>query len=967
MAQVHNPYIVGSPVSGESGFFGREDIFDFVRATLSAPGQNVAVLYGQRRIGKTSILHQLPRHLPPEFASVYFDLQGQERRPLPHVLYDLARRIARTLDRPIPTRDAFRQNGRFFQTDFLSQAFEALGPRRLVLLFDEFDVLGDDPLLPEDAFQSLFPYLQQLIQDRPQLDFVLVVGRRIDELPGRFGQIFKTAQFKPVSRLSSPDARRLVKEPAHGLLHYEDAAVDRILALTANHPYFTQLLCSVIFEQAERLGSEMVTVGCVDDAIEDALERGEGGFGWIWDGLPGAERVVLSAIASIADELSSVNDKQLRQVLEENNVRLLGLELTSAPQGLLEWDILAKVEGGGFRFVVDLVRRWVRHQHPLASTTRDLGYISQRAARLYENARDAHLAGEYETAIGDYRQALVVNPNHPWAPLGLAQALFEAGRLDEAVQAFEDAFQQGDEVARDGLVEAAYALANNYVKEKKWDEAFRLFNRALALRPDQDDIRGAKLEGIYQLALSYYKTKDWSNAVKWLTEVREKTPKYKDANLLLENAQEQLKLSTLYERGQQALAAQDWETARNRFQEVLDINPNYKDTSDLYNKAHREVELPKLYTQAQKQLESQDWDGAIKILSDICDWEPHYGDVQLLLEQAWRKKRIEEDYQRATERCAKAEVTKREEDWQEAAALLQKVADKDPGYKTVSAKLTHAQRQLEYFELVRKAKEQYARGQWQAAVRYLEQAVKFNSWDPELADKLAEAREKLRQQELARHQKMLELYERGSECYQRRKWGEAVAYLEEAIAIEPDYSGLSSKLSEARKKLRQQLAIRIALGILNVVVFTIVIAVFQNQIAMIGSEIGRWWFEIKWGIRATPTLTVAVPGVDRIEVWMDGDQLNLDQLPSLTAGEAVIFEVIVFDTNGNRYTSDNLVCKWSVAPLGDEDLGIKTDLCKTFYVPSQKYSSQTVRFEVEGLKGQFEPGHPISMEFNIIK
>lgn len=494
MAQVHNPYIVGSPVSGESGFYGREDIFDFVRATLSTPGQNVAVLYGQRRIGKTSILHQLPRHLPLEFAPVYFDLQGQERRPLPHVLYDLARRIARSLDLPTPTRDAFRRDGRFFQTDFLSQTLEVLGARRLVLLFDEFDVLGDDPLLAEDAFQSLFPYLQQLIQDRPQLGFVLVVGRRIDELPSRFGQIFKTAQFKPVSRLSSRDARRLVREPAQELLHYEDAAVNRILALTANHPYFTQLLCSVIFEQAQRLGSEMVTVGCVDDAIEPALERGEGGFGWMWDGLPGAERVILSAIASIADEMGSVNDKQSRQILEESNVRLLGLELTSAPQRLLEWDILAKAEDSSFHFAIDLVRCWVHHRHPLASTTRDLGYISQRAARLYENARDAHLAGDYETAIGDYRQALVVNPNHPWAPLGLAQALFEAGRLAEAVEAFEDAFQRRDEAARDGLVEAAYALANVYAEEKRWNEALRLFDRALALRPDRDDIRGAKFE-----------------------------------------------------------------------------------------------------------------------------------------------------------------------------------------------------------------------------------------------------------------------------------------------------------------------------------------------------------------------------------------------------------------------------------------------------------------------------------------
>jgi tetratricopeptide (TPR) repeat protein len=494
MTKMYNPYVVGSPVSGETSFYGREDVFDFVRTTLSAPDQSVVVLYGQRRIGKTSILHQLPRHLPAEFVPVYFDLIGQERRPLADVLWELARHIARALDLPIPNRNSFKRDGSFFHTDFLPQVLQTLGSRRLVLLFDEFDVLGDDPPLPDDAFRTFFPYLQQLIPDVPKLAFVLAVGRRMDELPSRFGQIFKTAKSQFVSRLSPQAAVHLVNEPAHEMLVYEDAAVERILALTASHPYFIQLLCSVIFEQVQRLGTCMVAVEEVDRAIEDALERGEGGFGWLWDGLPGAERVVLSAIASVAGELSAIDDEQLGRVLEDHKVKLLGLELTSAPHRLRDWDILAEVEGGGFRFAVDLVRRWVRRQHPLESATHDLGYVSYRAARLYEIARDAHLAGDCETAIHDYREVLKANPNHPWAPLGLAQALFEAGRLAEAVEAFEGAFKRGDEAARDGLVEAALAQANICIEQKRWDEAFPFFDRALHLRPDRKEIREAKLE-----------------------------------------------------------------------------------------------------------------------------------------------------------------------------------------------------------------------------------------------------------------------------------------------------------------------------------------------------------------------------------------------------------------------------------------------------------------------------------------
>ena len=70
-----NPYIAGKALGDERGFFGREDVFRMVRDALSSQDQNAIVLFGQRRIGKTSILLQMRRRLPsPPFHAVYFDL-----------------------------------------------------------------------------------------------------------------------------------------------------------------------------------------------------------------------------------------------------------------------------------------------------------------------------------------------------------------------------------------------------------------------------------------------------------------------------------------------------------------------------------------------------------------------------------------------------------------------------------------------------------------------------------------------------------------------------------------------------------------------------------------------------------------------------------------------------------------------------------------------------------------------------
>ena len=55
MATPGNPYIAGKALGQEHGFFGRADILDLVETEMRSQDRNAVVLFGQRRIGKTSI------------------------------------------------------------------------------------------------------------------------------------------------------------------------------------------------------------------------------------------------------------------------------------------------------------------------------------------------------------------------------------------------------------------------------------------------------------------------------------------------------------------------------------------------------------------------------------------------------------------------------------------------------------------------------------------------------------------------------------------------------------------------------------------------------------------------------------------------------------------------------------------------------------------------------------------------
>ena len=90
-----NPYIAGNPVHGQGKFIGRQDVLRDVEQTLRNPSTNAIVLFGQRRIGKTSVLLHIEQELAAkeEFTAIYFDLQDKAALPLAEVLYQMAQKI----------------------------------------------------------------------------------------------------------------------------------------------------------------------------------------------------------------------------------------------------------------------------------------------------------------------------------------------------------------------------------------------------------------------------------------------------------------------------------------------------------------------------------------------------------------------------------------------------------------------------------------------------------------------------------------------------------------------------------------------------------------------------------------------------------------------------------------------------------------------------------------------------------
>ena len=463
VAALLNPYIVGSALSDPEGdgFFGRDDVFSFVANSLQSAVPPPVVLYGQRRIGKSSVLRQLPRHLPPGTVAVFFDLQGQAALPLDALLYGLAREIASRCGVPRPGRDTI---GAETFGDWLDGVCTTLGsPRRLVLLFDEFDVI-DVGAQTSTAASSFLGYLATLVDRQPQIGYVLVVGRKVSELSEEFlGAILRKAVQHRLGRLEEKHSNALATRLGDATLRFSDAALKRLFELAAGHPYCTQLLCNVLWQRCVTPQRELpVTVQPtdLDAALPQAIEYGTSGLNWIYDGLDvPSHRLFLAALAELQGERAdaSVTMADIERRLLSRGSLIDAAELRQAPARLANWDVVDGSASQGYRFAVPMIGLWIRLNRPLVELEQETRLVNPRAWRLYELAVLGQERSEFDSAVDLYEQALAVNPALVEAHLGRA-ASFRArnapGDLRRAIEAYERALDLDPSAPRAALLDA---------------------------------------------------------------------------------------------------------------------------------------------------------------------------------------------------------------------------------------------------------------------------------------------------------------------------------------------------------------------------------------------------------------------------------------------------------------------------------------------------------------------------------
>lgn len=364
---IPNPFVVGNPlmVRDKNLFKGRKDIIVAIEENIINPAQRPALLlYGRRRIGKTSTLLNLPRLLSSQFVPVFIDCQDAKWREgdatfcyhLAASIHDALNQRSLVETRRRPQLEQFERYAFTRLGEYLDQVEETsrAAQKQILLTFDEYEKL-EEGISSSKVTTEVLNQLRTIVQHRERIVVLFSGSHRFEEMKTiNWSDYLINVKTLELSFLAPEDARELITEPVP-LLQYEPGVTEQIIELTHCQPYLLQAVASDLVNYLNSERRMLATAADLAVAVEKVLVTVQSYFFYTWTGdCSEAEREVLRMIAT-----GDANGPTLA-------------EHQASLQSLCHKEILERVESG-YRFSIELFRRWVlKNQTSQAFTPGDL-------------------------------------------------------------------------------------------------------------------------------------------------------------------------------------------------------------------------------------------------------------------------------------------------------------------------------------------------------------------------------------------------------------------------------------------------------------------------------------------------------------------------------------------------------------------------------------------------------------------
>jgi len=380
--KLKNPFDISRPATAKM-FFGRSAETSTMQRELCEGEQGKAIiLYGPRRSGKSSIIKNfLERKVQSPHWGVHFSLQNSIQQSEEIILMQMADRICEQyreqLHKPAPDWNQFNDidpQVRFKRV--LQSCLVQIQGSRLVLALDEFggaiDAYENHFLAPR-----FFTLWKELMGEIPQLSLIIALPTNAHIILNskKFGNAFSFAESLQVMFLDTNSAEQLLIDPLHDQnIEVYPNTVALAVKLTGGNPYFMTLIGQQLIHQLnEETDKQLITDEDLRFVVDHMIEADfSPNFLYLKREVQKDEELrILEAIVELTTR-SDQSKVQLKKIAAYLN---LPLSVTRQHLERLRNGLILQenrpVSNPYYSFTIELVRRWLAHNHWFFSPSTD--------------------------------------------------------------------------------------------------------------------------------------------------------------------------------------------------------------------------------------------------------------------------------------------------------------------------------------------------------------------------------------------------------------------------------------------------------------------------------------------------------------------------------------------------------------------------------------------------------------------
>ncbi len=278
-------------------FKGRQDLIALIDHDLAGAHRAAIFLFGQRRMGKSSLLNMLPAQLGRGTLVGILNFQGLsgvEFRSQPHRWIGREIRNLWPHAEPSPDSPAWRET-----LDWMSEIDRSLRreDRRMLIALDEVERL-EDGIRQGWANTDLLDLVRAAGDTLEAIRFLLASARSLRRLGPHWVDRLINVLPRELQPLGQEHARDLMCNPVPDFPDiYPEGGVDLIFKETCGHPFLIQLVCDFLCIILNDKGEIRASAEDLERAVGRSV-KSAAVFQDLWNDRTGNEREVLQDLAS---------------------------------------------------------------------------------------------------------------------------------------------------------------------------------------------------------------------------------------------------------------------------------------------------------------------------------------------------------------------------------------------------------------------------------------------------------------------------------------------------------------------------------------------------------------------------------------------------------------------------------------------------------------------------------------------